>query len=120
MHRDESDDDLAVRRALLALRPSPTLTPADLDRLSARIRVAAGAAPPGWRDELERLGRMIAPVALAAGLAAFLLFRGWGTEPAVGASDAFLSALTGQETYDTVLDATLGERNDTWLLAERR
>jgi hypothetical protein len=120
MHPDESVDDLAVRRALRALRPSPVLTPADLDRLTARIGIAASGAPPGWRDELVRLGRVIAPLALAAGLAAFVLYRGWGAEPAAGANDAFLSALTGQETYETVLDATLGERNESWLLAERR
>jgi hypothetical protein len=88
--------------------------------MAGRIATIAPEGRPTWRDDLLRLGRVLAPVALAAGLGAFLLFRGWGGEPATEAGDAFLSALTGQATSETVLDAALGQQDGAWLLAERR
>ncbi len=116
----EIEPDHLVREALRILRPAPQLTDQDVDRLSARVAAWLPTPRPSWRDEMVRLGRVLAPIALAAGLFAFLLFRGWGGEPRSEANDAFLSALTGQSTSETVLDAALGEQDGAWLLAERR
>lgn len=120
MPHDELPPDPLVRAALGALRPVPRYSAAELDRLALHIMARLPESRSTWREEVVRLGRVLAPLALAAGLAAFLLFRGWGGEPTAESSDAFLSALTGQATSETVLDAALGQQDGAWMLAERR
>lgn len=122
-------DDLrhdAVRRRLQAERPLPPHAAADWDRLAQRI--GAGAEPllaarrpvPGsGRRSLRRIGISLA---LAAGLAALVFLRQLGstTSDPTAATAAFLAALAGETSQETVLDATLGQTSETWLLAEGR
>lgn len=124
---DNQQDD-AVRRRLLAERPLPAHSAAEWESLAVRIvaqaepLLAARSANPATRKRPVDLRRMGFPLALAAGIAALvLLARLSSTTPdPTEATSAFLAALAGEVSQETVLDATLGQPGETWLLAEGR
>jgi len=116
MTANERDEEL-IRRHLRAGFQVPPLELATWEGLTQRI-VAAGepllaARRPGpsWRDELLAFARIGIPVAIAASLAALVLLRRVETSASGEAmpASAFLSALAGETSNDTVLDLTLGE-----------
>lgn len=122
------DDRLndAVRTQLQAEQPLPPYTVADWELLARRIGaqaeplLAARRPVPGsGRRSLRRIGISLA---LAAGLAALVFLRQLGstTSDPTAATAAFLAALAGETSQETVLDATLGQTSETWLLAEGR
>jgi hypothetical protein len=60
-------------------------------------------------------------LALAAGLAALVLLGRLETGASnPSATSAFLAAWAAEGSQETVLDATLGQTGETWLLAEGR
>ena len=117
-----------VRRLLLAERQLPVYSNQDWEQLTRRIVDSAEPVlrtrriRPSWREELVALGRIGVPVALAAGIIALVLLsrvERAATGEAVPAS-AFLSALAGETSEETVLNLTLGETGQGLLLADRR
>lgn len=123
--RNEGADD-AVRSHLRQVSPLPAYTPTDWDRLSARISraaepaLAARAPRPTWREDLASLSRVALPLALAAGLAAVILLGRLETSASTETApvSAFLSAVAGETSRETVLDLTLGDNSAGQLLAE--
>jgi hypothetical protein len=127
MTRDDRRDD-AVRRRLQSERPLPLSAAADWERLAQRITagaeplLAARSAVPAPRQRPGGFSRMGLPLALAAGIAllVFLTRLDSTTPDPTAATSAFLAALAGETSQETVLDATLGQPSETWLLAEGR
>lgn len=124
-------DDLEVRRRLQADYPVPPLPPEAFERLASRIRAEAApvlaqhARRDEWNRQVVRAGRVLAPLALAAGLAGLLLMSRAAESPASGTQTAaeatpgstFLAALRGEATTDGLLDVTLGSTGGEWMLA---
>ncbi|MBK6423553.1 MAG: hypothetical protein IPF77_15300 [Gemmatimonadetes bacterium] len=116
--------DAALRAELLAAAPMPTLGAADQERLArgiaARIaREPAPAPPRTWRDDLIDLGRVVAPLAIAAGLAAVFLL-GSGRLPAstsTSAETAFAGVLAGTSGSASLLESAVAE-SAGWLIVE--
>jgi hypothetical protein len=124
-----SDREDAVAQGYLKQAAAlPTYQAADWDRLATRIveraepLLAARRPRPTWREEVVRLGRVALPIALAASLAALAVWRqaevSATRESLPGA--AFLSAMAGETSRETVLDLTLGESEPGLLLADGR
>lgn len=122
---NDRDDELVLRH-LRAEARMPDLEPAQLERLSRRIVAAAEPllrvrrSGPAWPEELLPIARIGVPMALAAGLAALVLLsrvETTATGEAVPAS-AFLSALAGETSDETVLDLTLGQAGQSFTIAE--
>lgn len=118
MTRSDQDDHTLQAR-LRALSPSPSLEAHDVDRLArgigARIALDRGT---GWRTDIVSLGRVWAPLAVAAGLAALILI-GTGLLPAPrqdSPETALAEALAGGST-GLVLETTFTE-SAGWLSAE--
>ncbi|MBK8002938.1 MAG: hypothetical protein IPK12_03085 [Gemmatimonadetes bacterium] len=124
-------DDLEVRRRLQADYPIPPLAPEAFERLAFRIRAEAApvlaqhARRDEWNRQVVRAGRVLAPLALAAGLAGLLLMSR-AAESATGSlqtvaeatpGSTFLAALRGEATTDGLLDVTLGSTGGEWMLA---
>jgi hypothetical protein len=127
MTTNDHDADM-VRRQLQAECQLPTHADEDWERLTRRIVDAAGpvlrsrTTRPSWREELVALGRIGVPLALAAGIVALVLLsrvERTASGEAVPAS-AFLSALAGETSQETVLNLTLGEAGQSMILADRR
>ena len=124
---DRAEDE--VRRYLRAESPLPTASAEDWERLIRRI--VSGAEPVlglrrprrSWREDLIALGRVGVPMALAAGMAALFLLNRFETAVSTEAampSTAFLSAMAGETSRETVLDLTLGEPSQGLLPSEGR
>ncbi|HMV31397.1 MAG TPA: hypothetical protein PKA50_04690 [Gemmatimonadales bacterium] len=119
---DSRDDGL--REHLAATDPTPLLGAADQERLAraiaARIaREPAPAPPRSWHDDIIDLGRVVAPLAIAAGLAAIFLL-GSGRLPAptsATAETAFAGVLAGTSGSASLLESTLAETAG-WLIVE--
>jgi hypothetical protein len=125
MTTNDRDDDL-VQHHLRAGFQVPPLEPEAWEELTRRIVTAAeplllARRPrPAWREELLAFARIGVTVAIAASLAALVLLRRVETSAsgeAVPAS-AFLSALAGETSNDTVLDLTLGQAGQSLNAAE--
>lgn len=124
-------DDLEVRRRLQADYPVPPLAPEAFERLASRIRAEAApvlaqhARRDEWNRQVVRAGRVLAPLALAAGLAGLLLMSraaesatgGLQTVAEATPGSTFLAALRGEATTDGLLDVTLGSTGGEWMLA---
>jgi hypothetical protein len=116
MTANERDEEL-IGRHLQAASQAPALEPEGWERLTRRIvataepLLAARRPRPSWQEELLAFARIGIPVALAAGLAALVLLRRVETSASGEAmpASAFLSALAGETSNDTVLDLTLGQ-----------
>jgi hypothetical protein len=125
--RSEAEDAL-VQAHLREVAPLPAYSTEEWDRLSRRVELAAEAvftaraARPSWRDDLVSLARIALPVALAAGIAALVLLDRVETRATNEAApvSAFLSAMAGETTRETVLDMTLGQTGQGLLLADGR
>lgn len=123
MTRADSRDD-GLRAQLAAADPTPILGAADEERLAraiaARIaREPAPAPPPSWPDDVIDLGRVVAPLAIAAGLAAIFLL-GSGKLPAnsgTTAETAFAGVLAGTSGSASLLETTVAE-SAGWLIVE--
>ena len=118
-----------LRRYLRAECPLPEMAPEDWERLTRRIVSAGGPVlrvripRRSWREELMLLGKISVPVALAAGAAALVLLshlESAVSKEAAMPSTAFLSAMAGETTRETVLDMTLGDPGQTWLTSEEK
>jgi hypothetical protein len=123
-----ASEDARVQAHLRQVSPLPAYTIAEWERLSQRVLRAAEPAflgqviRPAWRDDLMSLSRLVIPMALAAGLAALILLNrveARATRDAAPVS-AFLSAMAGETTRETVLDLTLGQTSQGLLLADGR
>ncbi len=101
-------NDHALRARLRAQSPTPSLDAHDVDRLARNIGARIAREPaPGWRTDLVLLGRVWAPLAAAAGLAALILI-GAGLLPAPrqdSPETALAEALAGGST-GLVLETT--------------
>lgn len=123
--RNEERDE-AVRAHLRLVSPLPDYTAAEWERLTARILAAAEpvlsapVARPSWRDDLGSLSRIVLPLALAAGIGAIVLLSRVEANASRDAApvSAFLSAMAGETSRETVLDMTLGNTGPGLLLAE--
>ncbi len=119
--------DALVQAHLRKVSPLPAYTPDDWERLSQRILRAAepafaAAAWPSWRDDLMSLSRLAIPMALAAGVGALILLNRVEASANRDAApvSAFLSAMAGETSRETVLDLTLGQNSQGLLLADGR
>jgi len=119
--------DESMRRYLQAESRLPEYTADQWEQLALRIGRAAEPLlkvrrRPSWREELVAFGRYAVPMALAAGVAALVLINRIETvaEREAVPATAFLSALAGDTSQETVLDATLGQSSQTMLLADGR
>ncbi len=119
---DSRDDGL--HEYLVAADPTPVLGAADQERLAraiaARIaREPAPARPRSWPDDVIDLGRVVAPLAIAAGLAAiFLLGSGkLPANPSTTAETAFAGVLSGTSGSASLLESTVAE-SAGWLVIE--
>lgn len=128
MHEQSEREDAEVRARLSEVSPLPAYSAADWERLGERVRLAAEpvfearSLRPSWGDDMVRLSRFVIPMALAAGLAALILLdriEASASQDAAPAS-AFLSAMAGETTRETVLDLTLGQNSQGLLLADGR
>jgi hypothetical protein len=117
-----------IRQLLQSEMQLPEYSAKGWERLIRRVVAEAEPvlltrrARPSWREELVALGRIGVPVALAAGVMALVLLskvERAATGEAVPAS-AFLSALAGETSEETVLNLTLGETGQGLLLADGR
>lgn len=111
-------NDHGLRARLRATSPTPSLDAHDVDRLAraigARIALDRGM---GWRTDIVSLGRVWAPLAAAAGLAALILISA-GLLPAPrqdSPETALAEALAGGAT-GPVLETTFTE-SAGWLSA---
>ncbi len=109
----------ALRARLAASSPTPSLGADDADRLARAIatRIALEPVPAagGWRDDIVRLGRVAAPLALAAGLAAVFLI-GSGQLPVATenqAETALAGVLAGTTGTSALMQTTA--QSATWL-----
>jgi len=109
----------AVQARLAASSPTPALGADDVDRLAriiaARVAREPVPAPDSWRDDIVRLGRVAAPLALAAGLAAVFLI-GSGRLPVATenqAETALADVLAGTTGTSALMQATA--QSATWL-----
>ena len=125
--RNESEDPM-LQAHLRQVAPLPAYSAEDWARLSQRILraaqpvFAARTPRPMWREDLVSLARIAIPIALAAGVAALVLLdrvEASATKEAVPVS-AFLSAMVGETSRETVLDLTLGQNSQRLLLADGR
>jgi hypothetical protein len=118
--------DESVRAHLRQVSPLPAYTAAEWERLGSRIvaaaesALAARVARPSWREELANLSRVALPLALAAGIAAIVLLSRTEASASTDAApvSAFLSAMAGETSSETVLEMTLGNSESGLLLAE--
>ena len=123
MTRTEPRDD-RLRAQLAAVDPTPALGAADQERLAraiaARIaREPAPAPPRTWQDAIVDIGRVVAPLAIAAGLAAVFLL-GSGKLPATtstAAETAFAGVLACTSGSGSLLESTVAE-SAGWLIVE--
>ena len=112
----------AVRARLAAASPTPALGADDVDRLARSIAARVAQEPPpatgGWRDDIVRLGRVVAPLALAAGLAAVLLIRSGRLQAATETQTetALAGVLAGTTGTSALMQATAPSA--TWLAIE--
>lgn len=101
-------NDHALRARLRAQSPTPSLDAHDVDRLARAIGARIALDPgTGWRSDIVSLGRVWAPLAAAAGLAALILI-GAGLLPAPrqdSPETALAEALAGGST-GPVLETT--------------
>lgn len=127
-NEQSEDEDALVQAHLRQVSPLPAYSIAEWERLSQRVLRAAEPAfmaqrnRPSWREDLMSLSRLVIPMALAAGLAALILLNrveASATRDAAPVS-AFLSAMAGETTRETVLDLTLGQNSQGLLLADGR
>jgi len=118
--------EAAVRAHLREVSALPAYTAADWERLATRIVAAAepdlaGRAPrPAWSEQLGVAARIALPLALAAGLAALVLLNRVEASAASEAApmSAFLSAMAGETSRETVVDLTLGSVGPGLLLVD--
>jgi hypothetical protein len=125
--RNEAGDPL-VQAHLREVARLPAYSPGEWERLSQRIQraarpvFAARTPRPTLRENMVSLARFAVPIALAAGLAALVLLNrveAIATSEAVPVS-AFLSAMAGETSRETVVDITLGQNSQRLLLADGR
>jgi hypothetical protein len=128
MHERNEGEDAEVQAHLREVSPLPAYTAEDWDRLGRSVLLAAEPVfeartlRPSWGDDMVRLSRFVIPMALAAGLAALVILNrieASASQDAAPAS-AFLSAMAGETTRETVLDLTLGQNSQGLLLADGR
>ena len=115
--------EAAVRAHLREVSALPAYTAADWERLATRIVAAAEpdlAGRPAWSEQLGVAARIALPLALAAGLAALVLLNRVEASAASEAApmSAFLSAMAGETSRETVVDLTLGSVGPGLLLVD--
>lgn len=128
MHERSEREDAEVQANLREAAPLPAYAAEDWERLAGRVLLAAEPVfeartnRPSWGDDMVRLSRFVIPMALAAGLAALLLLNRIEASASQDAAPAtaFLSAMAGETTRETVLDLTLGQSSQGLLLADGR
>lgn len=128
MHERNEREDAEVQARLREVAPLPDYSAEDWERLAGRVQRAAEPVfeartrRPTWGDDMVRLSRFVIPMALAAGLAALFLLNRIETSANQDAAPAtaFLSAMAGETTRETVLDLTLGQSSQGLLLADGR
>jgi hypothetical protein len=128
VNEQSENEDALVQAHLRQVAPLPAYSPGEWERLSQRVlraaepTFAARDVRPSWRDDLVGLSRTVIPMALAAGVAALILLNRVETSATRDAApvSAFLSAMAGETSRETVLDLTLGQNSQGLLLADGR